>query len=157
MSEIALLCGLTGSGKSTWAAERAKSGAMVFSSDQYMIRLFGHHMPREVFDSRMASCMELIFEHANRLAALGVDVVIEGAAWRRTDRQLAAQRLAVSGAELTLYWFDVPLEELRRRLAVRNASLPRDTFEITDAMLTEFAGWFEPPTADEGWRVVRVV
>ena len=156
MSEIALLCGLTGSGKSTWAAERAKGGAMVFSSDHYMIRLFGHHMPREVFDARMASCMELILEHANRLAVLGVDVVIEGAAWRRAERQLAAQRLAASGADLTLHWFEVPLDELHRRLARRNAALPPDTFEITDAMLTEFAGWFEPPTADEGWRIVRV-
>jgi len=156
MPEIALLCGLTGSGKSTWAAERAKRGAMVFSSDQWMIRLYGHHMPRELFDTRVANCMELIFDQANRLAALGVDAVIEGPTWRRAERQRASQRLAASGAELTLYWFDVPIDELRRRLVIRNAALPPNTFEVTAAMLTEFAGWFEPPTADEGLRIVRV-
>lgn len=156
MPEIVLLCGLPGSGKSTWAAARALRGAMVFNSDQWMLRLYGPHMSREVFDARLAACFGLICEQTNRLTALGIDVVIDGVGWKREQRRLVVERLAVSGAALSLLWFDVPPDELRRRLVRRNAALPPDTFEITDAMLTEFAGWFEPPTEAEGLRVVRV-
>ena len=156
MPEVILLCGLPGSGKSTWAMARARRRAMVFNSDQWMLRLYGPHMPREVFDARLAACFGLIYEQTNRLTALGVDVVIDGFSWKRAQRRIALERLAACGAALSLLWFDVPLDELRRRLARRNAALPPDTFEITDTMLAEFAGWFEPPTEAEGIRVVRV-
>jgi predicted kinase len=156
MAEIALLCGLPGSGKTTWAAQRAERGAMVFNADEWMIRLYGHHMPREVFDARLTNCMALIYDQAKRLTALGLDVVIDTGFWKRAHRRDALEQLRGSGATLTLYWFDVPLDELRRRLADRNAALPPGTFAVTDAMLTEFAGWFEPPAADEGFRVERV-
>lgn len=157
MPEILLLCGLPGSGKTTWAATRAQRGAMVFNPDQWMLRLYGPHLPREVFDARLASCFELIYEQTNRLVALGLDVVIDGGFWKRENRRVAVERLAGSGASLTLHWFDVPPDELRRRLVRRNAALPPDTYEITEAMLELFAGWFEPPTAAEGLRVVRML
>ncbi len=153
MSEIILLCGLPGSGKSTWAKARAAQGAMAFSTDQWMLRLYGPHMPRELFDARLAVCSDLLYEQALRLAALGVDVVIEGAFWKREDRRIAIERLKPSGARLRLVWFDVPHEELLRRLAKRNAALPADTFEITPEMFGVFAGWFAPPGADEGFEL----
>jgi len=151
MPEIILLCGLPGAGKTTWAKARAQQGAMVFNSDEWMLRLYGPRMPREVFDARLAACNDLVYEQTNRLVALGVDVVIDGMGWKRDQRRIAIDRLRPSGVTPKLMWFDVPLDELRRRLAVRNAALPPDTFEITGAMLEQFAGWFEPPAADEGF------
>ncbi|MBK8478571.1 MAG: ATP-binding protein [Opitutaceae bacterium] len=156
MPEILLLCGLPGAGKTTWAKVRTQRGAMVFNPDQWMLRLYGAHMPREVFDARLATCFDLIYEQTNRLVALGLDVVIDGGYWTREQRRRAREQLAGSGVPLTLYWFDVPGDELRRRLERRNAALPPDTFEITEAMLELFAGWFEPPTEAEGLRVVRM-
>jgi hypothetical protein len=129
---------------------------MVFNPDEWMLRLYRPHMPREVFDARLAICFDLIYGQANRLAALGVDVVIDGGFWKREQRRIAVERLAVSGAQLTLLGFDVPLDELRQRLAARNSALPPDTFEITEAMLDLFASWFAPPAETEGLRVVRV-
>ncbi len=154
MAEIHLLCGLPGSGKSTWAAARVREGAVVFNPDEWMLRLFGPHMPREVFDARLAACLELIYEQTVRLSSLGLEVVVDAGYWTCAQRRGAAARLGSCGATLTLRWFDVPIGELRRRLALRNAARPPNTFEITDEMLALFAGWFQPPTPAEGLRLV---
>ncbi|NJL87461.1 MAG: ATP-binding protein [Leptolyngbyaceae cyanobacterium SM1_1_3] len=48
-----MLCGLTGSGKTTLAHTLEKEqSAVCFSIDRWMIELYGHHMSREDFDKR---------------------------------------------------------------------------------------------------------
>ena len=53
------------------------------------------------------------------------------------------------GVTCRLIYFDVPHEELRRRLRLRNQALPPGTFEIDDAALDLFTAQFEPPAPDE--------
>lgn len=152
---IALLCGKTGSGKTTYARRLEARGAMRFSTDEWMIRLFGHHMSRELFTSRLATCEAMVMEIAMQLAARGVDSVIDNGFWRREARNGARAQLANAAADLELVYFDVPDEVLRQRLRERNAAPPEGTFEITEEMFEQFSTWFEAPSADEGARVVR--
>ena len=75
-----------------------------------------------------------------------VDVILEFGFWVRAERdqlRLTARRL---GAEVELRHLDVPLPELRRRLAARDRALgPERAVGITPEQLARWAAAFEAP------------
>jgi predicted kinase len=154
MATVHLLCGQVGSGKTTFARRLEQNGAVRFSLDEWMLRLYGAHMRREEFDARLALCTNLILDLCERIASLGVPAVVDAGFWRRADRDRARERLARAGVRFCMHLFDVPEAERWRRLEARNRELPAGTFEITREMFELFSGWFEPPGEDE---VVHVV
>jgi predicted kinase len=150
---VFLLCGMTGSGKTTYARKlEEERGAVRLSLDEWMIRLFGHHMPREVFDERIRSCQAIMLDLTEQLVARGVDVVLDWGFWSREHRMRTVERLRAVGADPILVHFDTALDIIRQRLRARNASLPEGTFEITEDMLDDFCKRFEPPGEDESPR-----
>ncbi len=150
MARAHLLIGPVGAGKTTFAtALTDERKAVRFSIDDWMIRLYGHHMPRDVFHARIAACLDIIYETSSRLLELGTDVVLDCGYWRREHREGAREGLRGSGAELCLYYFDVPAPERWSRLERRNAALPPGTFEITREMFDAFELCFEPPAHPE--------
>jgi predicted kinase len=142
---IYLLCGKTGAGKTTYARQLEEQGAIRFSLDDWMIRLYGHQMSRELFDQRVQICEEIFFDLAEAIASRGVDVVIDHGFWKRAARDRARQRFAKIGVRIELVYSRicdrVPLERLR----ARNAALPAGTFVITGEMFEQFSRAFEPP------------
>ncbi|MFB9993789.1 AAA family ATPase [Deinococcus oregonensis] len=147
---LTLLCGLPGSGKTTLARRlEARGQTLRLSSDDWMVPLFGQHMPREVFDARLGVVRELQWELAARLLCLGLDVVLDDGFWRKAERDLYRLRAKEAGALCQVLFLDVSLAELQRRLTVRNAAAEAGTFLIDPAALALFHDWFEPPTADE--------
>jgi predicted kinase len=153
-TRIYLLCGKTGSGKTTYARKLEEQGAVRFSLDEWMIRFYGHHMSRELFDQRVQICEEMFFDLAEALVGRGVAVVIDHGFWKREARNHARQRLANTGAQIELVYLQVPDQVLLQRLRTHNASLPTGTFVITEEMFELFSAWFEPP--DDAERAVLV-
>ena len=154
---VVMLCGMTGSGKTTLARSLERDlPALRLSVDPWMIALFGEHMQREVFDVRAAKLMEIAWDVALRTTSLGVHVVLDWGFWRRAERVEAAERVRTAGATPLLVFLDVPLAALERRLVERNAAPSPERFTITSEMLAEFAPRFEPPTDEEGIDLVRL-
>jgi predicted kinase len=148
-ARIYLLCGKTGSGKTTYARRLEQQGAVRFSLDEWMIRFYGHHMSRELFDQRVRICEEMIFDLTEALVSRGVDVVIDHGFWKREARDRARRRLANTGARIELIYFQIPDRVLLERLRARNSALPAETFVITEEMFELFSSWFEPPDESE--------
>ena len=154
---VFMMCGLPGSGKTTCAKRlEGEHSAVRFSVDEWMIELYGHHMPREVFDKRLEAVKNLSWRTARRLLELDVNVVLDFSFWKREERLDYKNRAREVNATPLCYFFDVPLPTLQKRLTLRNSSLSEGTYEITPEMLTLFADWFEPPTELEGLELVRV-
>ena len=149
MTTLTLLCGLAGSGKTAYARRLEERGVIRLSSDDWMVPLFGQHMPRHVFDERLSVVRLLQWELAAKLLKSGVDVVLDDGFWTRAERQKYRAQAEAVGAEVQLIYFDVPVEELRRRLAARNQNLIPGTFEIDDAALDLFITKFEVPGPEE--------
>lgn len=120
MTTLTLLCGLPASGKTTLAREIEQVGAIRLSSDDWMVPLYGQHMPREVFDARLSTVRELQWEMAAKLLNRGVDVVLDEGFWRQTEREAYRAKAEALGADVGLIYLNVPPEELRRRLTIRN-------------------------------------
>lgn len=149
MPTLTLLCGLPGSGKTTYARQLETAGAVRFSADDWMVPLFGQHLPREVFDARLRAVKALQWDLTCHLLGKGLDVVLDYGFWTRADRDEYRAKAEALGALCTLVYFDVPLPERRQRIRQRNSALPSGTYELDDAALDLFASRFEPPHADE--------
>ena len=154
---VLLMTGLPGAGKTVLAKrlERALP-AVRFNVDEWMVPLFGQHMPRDVFDARSAALQDIAWSIAQRLVALGGHAILDYGFWTRAARAAVAERAARAGAVPLVVFIDAPRRVLEARIERRNAALPQGTFEITPEMLAMFAAGFEPPQADEGVRMVHI-
>ena len=155
--QVAMLCGMTGSGKTTFATRlENKLPAICFSIDRWMIELYGHQMDRKDFESRMAIIKKLIWKTVERLIALNTNVILDYGFWTARERIEVSSKIKNAGGIPVLYFFNVPLNILKQRLNIRNSQLPPGTFEITVDMLEMFVNWFEYPTKDEGIKIVEI-
>lgn len=155
MATVHLLCGKTGSGKTTLARQLEGEGAVRFSLDDWIIHLYGHRMTHEEFDERVVKCMDLMLSMTEQVAARGVSVVLDCGFWKKADRRGTRTRLERLGVRVMLHYLHVPDLVLLERLAKRNRCLPAGTFEITPEMFADFSGRFESPGEDENPVVVR--
>ena len=146
MPILHLICGLPGSGKTTLARRLERElPALRLTPDEWMARIVGDGYD----DAKRAAVEAVQWEIAARALSLGVDVILENGFWLRRDRDDFRARAAALGAATKLHFLDVPRDELLRRLALRNAALPQDTFRIGEGQLDLWSTWFEPPTPDE--------
>ena len=156
-SQVALLCGMTGSGKTTLAIYLEENLCAVrFSIDEWMIRLYGHHMSREDFDRNLETIEQLIWQIVERLVSIGANVVLDYGFWRSSKRKIAYRRIKEKGGIPIVYFLNVPLSTLKQRLSQRNRNQVEGTFEITSQMLKEFSSKFEPPQVVEGIQIIEL-
>ena len=66
-SKIFLTCGLTGSGKTYYSKGiENQRNAIRFSLDEWMIKLYGQHPPKELFEIYLKRCTDLIYEQVEK-------------------------------------------------------------------------------------------
>jgi predicted kinase len=155
VSTVYLLCGKTGSGKSTYAAQlQQERRALSLSLDELMLPLFGAALPRPEFEQRLAACKEYLLSITERLLALDVDVVLDWGFWGKAERLATRERVTARGGRCELIYFAVPDALILERLRRRNARLPDHTYEISETMFEELSRYFEPPGPDETYALV---
>lgn len=144
------MCGLPCAGKTTLAKqiERERS-AVRLTPDEWLVGLLGNDIPFPQLVALRDPIEALLWELAERLLGLGVDVVVDFGVWSRSERDEFRARAARLGARSELHFLDVPLDVLLARLAVRNATLPPGTFPIEAEKVALWSTWFERPAADE--------
>ena len=146
MATLHLISGLPGSGKTTLAKrlERELPGLRL-SPDVWMARIVG-----DGYDEAKREVVEALqWEIAASALGLGIDVILENGFWSREERDDFRERASALGVDSKLHFLDVPKKELLKRLSLRNASMPSDTFIVTKAHLDNWWDLFEPPTQDE--------
>ncbi|MCD5314320.1 AAA family ATPase [Kineosporia babensis] len=143
---MVLTCGLAGSGKSTYARSLEAQGWLRLSIDQqaWDQGFTTHPLPPEIR-------LEIIADQRRQLAEAlddGHDVVVDYAFFSRAMRDEYRAIAQQHGAEVEVALFDVPREELLRRLAGRGSAGP-DDIAVPAELLDRFIAGFEWPTADE--------
>lgn len=140
------MCGLPGSGKSTIARRlEAEHGALRLLPDEWIARL--NLDPRD--QNRRGEIERIQLEVAARALAKGCDVILEAGFWSRRERNEGRAIAEEAGARTKLIFLDVQLEELQRRIALRNENLPPNTFRVEPGELEGWLTQFERPTPDE--------
>ena len=145
-ARLILICGLPGSGKTTLAKELApKVPAVRLSPDEWK-----HDLGIDYYDEQRRVQLEnRLWQLGQELLTLGQSVILENGFWAREERdelRLAARGL---GVPVELYYLEAPVEELWRRLELRNDEARPGAAPIKREDLEKWALQFEAPDAAE--------
>ncbi len=150
-----LVCGSTGAGKSTNALRLVRElGALHFSIDDWMVRLFGPDQPPKRdwpwIAERLARCESLMVETAAEAGRRGVSSVLDLGFQRADQRQRIAQQATAADLSARLHFIDVPTEERWRRVSGRNDA-QGETYRmtVTRPMFDFIESIWQPPSSDE--------
>ena len=154
---VYLLCGLTGSGKTTYARQLEAAGAIRLSVDEEVFARHGRYgvdyPTSEYFDLERAVVEEL----RRRLVELiesGHDVALDHGLWRRSDRYTYKRLIEAHGGTWRLLHFKADRDLLLQRLADRGRRGDANAMPLTPSDLEDFITRFEEP-AGEGEELVR--
>ncbi|WP_312163106.1 ATP-binding protein [Phenylobacterium sp.] len=154
-----LMCGIAGSGKTTFAMELERAGFSRLSIDEEIWRRHGRYgldYPPEAYPGHVEAARAAIRARLHDELQEGHAVVVDSSFWSRSHREDFKAAVAAAGGTWRLIYLKADVDVLRLRLSARtarfdaNAALP-----IDDRKLAEFVRSFEPPVG-EGETVVRV-
>ena len=150
---LVLFCGLPGSGKTTLARERAReTGAVRFSTDEWM-----EDLGVDFFDAMRNNLQRRLDELWKELLEHRQSVILEDGTWKRKERDEIRRIAGVLGATTEMHCFDIPFDELWRRLELRNSMTTHGAAPITREVLDESRRRLESPDAAELSMFDRVI
>ena len=151
-----MMCGLPGSGKSTYARVLERRGYTRLSIDEVVWARIGRDAvdldPAEYEQLKSAIEQEL-WEELIRLMEARLPVVIDYSFWSQANRDRYKAVIESHGCRWELIRLKADLETLRRRLDDRNQENDANSVTVSDELLERYFANFEEPI-DEGERVI---
>jgi predicted kinase len=148
---VYLLCGLTGSGKTTYAKRLEAGGAVRLSVDEEVYAQHGRYgvdYPMSEYFERERPVVEELPGRLVELVESGHDVVLDYGLWRRSDRDAYKRLVEAHGGRWRLLYFKVDPEVLRHRLADRNRRADANALMVTPSALEDFIARFDEPVGE---------
>jgi predicted kinase len=151
------MCGKMAAGKSTLAKTLAqRQNAILLVQDEFLETLF----PGEIadipafvkFSSRVKAALT---PHVCALLSRGVSVVLDFPGNTKTQRAWFRELFEKARAKHELHFVDVPDDICKRQLMERNKERPTQETFTTDAEFDAITRYFQPPSDDEGFNVIR--
>lgn len=153
---VVMLCGLAGSGKTTYARALERRGYTRLSIDEVVWARIGRDAadlgPAEYERLRSAAEQELWGELI-RLLKERRPVVLDYSFWSRATRGRYKALVEGHGCRWELIRLKAGLDTLRRRLAIRNARDDANSVTVSAELLDRYFAGFEEPVG-EGERVI---
>jgi predicted kinase len=145
-TRLILICGLPGSGKTTLAKHLASEvPAVRLSPDEWK-----HDLGIDYYDEETRVRLEKrLWELAQELLTLGQNVILENGFWAREERDELRLGGRTLGVAVELQYLEAPVEELWRRLELRNVEAKPGTAPIERQDLLQWTARFEAPDAAE--------
>jgi predicted kinase len=156
-AKLIFLCGKMAAGKSTLARDLAeRERAVLLVQDQFLDCLY----PDEIVDipgfvkysSRLKNALE---PHVCALLAKGVSVVLDFPGNTKAQRAWFRGMFERAGVEHELHFVDASDALCKSQLKNRSKDLAAGAAWTTDAEFEAITVYFQPPSADEGFNVVR--
>jgi len=140
--KLIIVCGLPGSGKTTYARQlENKLRAIRFCPDEWIDAL-----SLDLWDeARRAKIETMQWLFGQQLLTRGLTVIIEWGTWGRSERDALRLRARELGASVELHYLPATVDVLLDRIQSRGMENP----PITRHQLVQWADIFQAPTPDE--------
>jgi predicted kinase len=141
-ARLIIVCGLPGSGKSTFAKElEGRIHAVRFSPDEWMGTL-----SLDLYDEeRRAKVEALQWKLSKELLTLGLTIIIEWGTWGRSERDMLRLGARALGAPVELHYLHAPPDVLFERIQRRGM----EKVPIEREALLRWFEMFQVPTPEE--------
>jgi predicted kinase len=151
------LCGKMAAGKSTHAQQLARTRrAVLLALDDFLEALYpGQVQSIPDFIEYSARVRQALTPHILALLNHGVSVVLDFPGNTRAQRQWFRELIDAAHVGHELHFIDAPDELCKRQLRERSAALPAGSAWTTDAEFEAITAYFQAPSEDEGFNVVR--
>lgn len=153
---VVMMCGLPGSGKSTYARALERRGFTRLSIDEVVWARIGHDaadLDPAKYEQLKSAVERELWNELIRLLEARLPVVIDYSFWSRASRDRYKAVIESHDCRWELIRLRAGLEELRRRLADRNRQNDANSVTVPDAVLERYFANFEEPV-DEGEHVI---
>ncbi|KAB8181923.1 AAA family ATPase [Microbispora catharanthi] len=153
---VVMMCGIAGSGKTTYAQELEQCGYIRLSIDEAVWALLGRdggHLDQKEYEDHQARAEDALRQELVRLMRAGRRVVLDYSFWRRATRDRYKSLIESHGYRWELVYLKANPETLRRRLAARNALRGPNRVTVSEDLLRSYLAGFEEPVG-EGERVM---
>ncbi|ETT48389.1 MULTISPECIES: ATP-binding protein [unclassified Paenibacillus] len=150
-----MMCGVAGSGKTTFALKLEQEGFARLSIDEDIWSTHGRYgldYPEEAYESFKEQSERKLRKELIELLAGKRHVVVDFSFWQKRRRDEYKELIEQHGGQWVLVHLKVEPVELRRRLRIRSARFDANAaFTITGEILTRFLNGFETPTGEGEW------
>ena len=151
-SLVAMMCGVAGSGKTTFAQKLEERGFIRLSIDEEIWATYGRYgidYPIEMYENlKVEAELKLRNELVNLLNEK-YNVVIDFSFWQRKRRNEYKKLIEDGGGMWKLIYLKVHPNELRERLRIRSQRFDANAaFTITEEILSSFLMGFEIPSGE---------
>lgn len=151
-----IVVGFISSGKTTFARRLEKeTGAVRFTKDEWMVRLFGNTPPKDKFEEYDNKMTSLARDMALECLKAGTDVIIDEGFWEKEHRDEIREKVEKVGAIPKMYYLKVPLEVMKARTLKRTEKPPVDSFTIDEDSFNHYWKFFQPPDKDEDFTLIE--
>jgi predicted kinase len=155
---VVLMCGVAGSGKTTFAQQLEKEGFARLSIDEEIWKTHGRYgidFSEEKYEKYKDEAEVKLRHQLVMLIQNKQHVVVDFSFWQRSRRERYKRLIEDAGGEWRLVYLKVHPDDLRERLRIRSQRFDANAaFPITEAILTSFLNGFEVPE-DEGEIVIE--
>lgn len=147
-----LMCGVAGSGKTTFAKELEQYGFIRLSIDEEIWKTNGKYgidfSPLEYEDLKETAEKKLRLELCMHVKNKK-NTVVDFSFWQRQRRNEYKQLIEDRSGYWRLVYLKVPSHELRRRLVIRSKRFDANAaFPITEEILASYLKGFEEPDSE---------
>ena len=152
MSNVIMMCGVCGSGKTTYAKQKEKNGYVRLSIDEELWKTYGRKgidYPDSRYEELSEKVEAMLCEKLIRFMKDGKNVVIDFSFWSKENRDFYREIIAKAGGTAELVYMKASKETLQKRLKKRNTLLNANSpFIITNEILEHHYNNFEEPQGE---------
>jgi len=143
-----MMCGLAGSGKTTYARRLEGRGYLRLSVDEIIWRCLGYDLalldPAER-EHHLATAEQELREELIGLITARKPVILDKSFWNRAARDRYKALIEKHGGTWRLIYLKADPATLRRRLAIRNTQAGPNSVTVSAELLDSYLAGFEEP------------
>ncbi len=153
-----LMCGLPGSGKSTYAQMLEKRGFTRLSIDEVVWRRIGRdaaELPPESYEQLKAEIEAQLWDELVSHLQARRPVVVDYSFWRRERRERYKALIEQHGGRWKLVHLKASVETLLQRLRLRNNVSGANSVTVSEELLQRYVASFEAPQGEGEYVILQ--